>query len=122
MRDPIAAGRAKDLRRDMTEMEVRLWTYLRRRQLGVRFRRQEPIGPNIADFVCRARRLVVELDGWSHDDLQRDLDRDAATESRGFRVLRFTNDDVYEDVGSVVDAIASALRTREEPGQGLSPR
>ncbi len=99
----------------MTEMEVRLWTYLRRRQLGVRVRRQEPIGPYIADFVCRSRRLVVELDGWSHEDLERDLDRDAAMESRGFRVLRFANDDVYEDVGSVVDAIADALRACAPP-------
>ncbi len=109
MRDPIAASRAKELRRDMTEMEVRLWTYLRRRQLGVRFRRQEPIGPYIADFVCRASRLVVELDGWAHEDLERDLDRDAAMESRGYTVLRFTNDDVYQDVDAVLDAIADAL-------------
>ena len=107
-RDPELTKRAREMRRKPTAGEARLWHRLRGRQLGVRFRRQEPIGPYVADFVCKSTRLVVEVDGPTHQ-LQHDLDRDAAMLSRGYRILRFTDQEVYEDIDAVVDAIARAL-------------
>lgn len=67
---------ARSMRRDPTPAEALLWVRLRHNQLGVRFRRQEPIGPYIVDFACAAARLIIELDGDSHDELARDLRRD----------------------------------------------
>ena len=83
------------MRRSMTSAETAVWTMVRRRQLGWRFRRQEPIGPYIVDFVCWARRLVVEMDGDGHGGAY-DLDRDTHLGRMGLRVLHFDNDDLVE--------------------------
>jgi very-short-patch-repair endonuclease len=95
----------------MTGVEARLWSYLRRRQLsGFRFRRQSPIGPYIADFVCLAARLVVEIDGPTHDYRgDHDQDRDRWFSREGYRVLRFSADDVFWRCEQVLDAIGFAL-------------
>ena len=83
--------RARSLRRDMTEAEIKLWYTLRgRRFCGYKFVRQAPIGPYFADFCCRARRLIVEADGVQHADNRRDGRRDAFLRTRGYRVLRFS--------------------------------
>ena len=95
----------------MTEAELRLWFYLRRSQIpGSRFRRQHPIGPFIADFVCLRSKLIVEVDGSQHGDRRRlhDERRDAWLQSRGYRVLRFWNHDVFRNIDSVIDTIAHA--------------
>ncbi len=79
---------ARRLRRRMTDAEMRMWFLLRDRRLAEhKFRRQVPIGPWIADFVCTQARLVVEIDGGQHADSQRDTARDHDLESRGYRVV-----------------------------------
>ena len=107
------------MRRDPTLAEAILWNALRRRHLGVRFRRQEPIGPFIADFVCRSHRVVVELDGASHDDLARDQARDTWLTRNGWFVLRFDNEDVLGDFEGVLRIIELAL---EAPHRVADPR
>jgi len=91
-----APERARARRREMTQAETKLWRMLRSRQIdGHRFRRQVPLGHDIADFVCHEARLIVELDGGQHDALsQQAADRSRFLHSQGYRVLRFRNDEV----------------------------
>ena len=100
----LARRRATRLRNNLTISEARLWSRLRRRQVGVRFRRQAPIGVWIADFVCLNPKLVVEVDGPSHDfgDESR---RTEGIRQAGFTVLRFTNKDVASRLDEVVSTI-----------------
>jgi very-short-patch-repair endonuclease len=97
--------RAKQMRRSMTSAETAVWNIVRKQRLGWRFRRQEPIGPFIVDFVCVARRLVVEMDGEGHGG-DYDQQRDAYLRQLGFRVLRIAND-ALADRGWVEDQIKS---------------
>jgi len=101
----------RNLRRQSTRPEQLLWSALRNRRLeGLKFRRQHAIGPYIADFACIERRLIVELDGASHDiDYMRDRRRDAWLGSQGYRVIRFSNDDLRSSFEGVVEAIRQAL-------------
>jgi very-short-patch-repair endonuclease len=102
---------AKTLRRDMTEAEDRLWQELRGRRLdGIKFRRQIPIGRFVADFVCADALLIIELDGSQHADSDYDRERDAELKQRGFRVLRFWNNDVLGEMNSVCDTIIAYVR------------
>jgi very-short-patch-repair endonuclease len=104
---------ARKLRREMTEAEVLLWTFLRRRALhGYKFRRQHPIGPYIADFACLSERLVVEVDGATHstpEELEHDAKRTAFLENAGWRMVRVTNLDVFENMDGVWQAVAHRL-------------
>jgi very-short-patch-repair endonuclease len=102
---------SRDLRTASTPHERKLWAYLRsRRFAGFKFRRQVPIGPFIADFVCFDAKLIIELDGSQHaDDRAYDSRRDAELQRRGFRVLRFWNGDLIANRDSVLNAIALAL-------------
>jgi very-short-patch-repair endonuclease len=85
---------ARKLRRNMTESESRLWLALRNRQLdGLKFRRQQPIGSYIVDFVCHEAQLVVEVDGGQHAEADEAI-RSTRIESDGYRILRFWNHDV----------------------------
>ena len=107
---------AKTLRRNLTDAETILWSKLQEgRPHGYRFRRQHPIGPFIADFADVRARLVVEVDGATHgtdDEQEYDRRREGYLRRRGWRVLRFTNSDVYESLGSVVEAIHAAIPAR----------
>ncbi len=98
---------AKILRRDATEAEKLLWSNLKAKQLdGLKFRRQQPIGSFIVDFVCFEKGVVVELDGGQHaENAPRDAERDGILTANGFRVLRFWNNDVLQNINGVVDAI-----------------
>ena len=99
------------MRKEATEAEDRLWQELRGRRLDrIKFRRQAPIGNYIADFVCLEARLIVEIDGSQHADSDYDRRRDMALNERDFRVLRFWNDDVLRDIGSVCDTIIAYAR------------
>jgi len=105
---------ARALRSDMTESERKLWALLRRKQIaGLRFRRQQPIGPYIADFYCPAAKLVLELDGGQHgEDRRREYD-EARTdwfEANGYRVLRFANHEFRHDPHLVLDRIWHEVR------------
>jgi very-short-patch-repair endonuclease len=97
---------ARRLRRDATDTERRLWSALRDRRLsGYRFRRQIPIGQFIVDFACTKHRLIVEADGSQHADSMADQERTAWLEHRGWRLLRFWNNDVLTNTNGVVETI-----------------
>src|SRR5688572_18147063 len=100
----------------MTRAETLLWRYLKAHHIdGLGFRRQIPIRGYVADFVCHAAKLVVELDGESHDFQSRqhqDHVRDAWFRSQGYAVLRFNNDDVMKNLTSIVDAIRETASFR----------
>ena len=101
---------ARELRRNMTPAERALWQYLRKRQLGVKFRRQAPIGRYIVDFVCFEVKLVIEVDGAHHANNPNDKVRDAWLASQGFRVLRFWNHEVLHNAEGVVSVILGATK------------
>ena len=106
---------ARALRTNTTEAERKLWYYLQdKRLMGVRFRRQQPIGPYIADFYCSIAKLIFELDGSQHGNKKstvRDGERTRWLEMRGYSVLRFWNSDL-SDSDYVIGAIAHAVRER----------
>ena len=101
---------ARKLRRKFTDIERRLWGQLRAHRFdGVKFKRQQPIGPFIVDFVSLKCRVVIEVDGGQHCDNESDSRRDAYLESRGFRVLRFWNNEVSQNLTGVMARIAEAV-------------
>ncbi len=103
--------RARSLRSDLTPAEYELWHHLRQRQLGgFKFTRQFVIGRHIVDFCCRSEYLVIELDGGHHSEqAERDASRSAALEAANYRVLRFWNNDVMENVEGVLERIRETL-------------
>ena len=102
---------AQQLRLEQTPAERRFWAMLYTfRQSGWHFRRQAPIGPYIADFVCLQRRLIVEADGGQHAESGTDVRRDAYLRGQGFRVLRFWNSDIFETEEGVLTSILDALQ------------
>jgi very-short-patch-repair endonuclease len=101
----MVASRVKRLRTDMTDAERRLWQALRARNFGLKFRRQVPLGPYIADFVCFELKLIVEVDGGQHAMSPTDAVRDRYFTDRGYRVLRFWNNDVLRNTEGVLLAI-----------------
>jgi very-short-patch-repair endonuclease len=107
------------MRHDPTDAERALWQRLRRLSVGgSHFRRQATIGPYFADFACHPARLVIELDGGQHNEdtgLARDAKRTADLESRGYRVLRFWNNDVLSNTEGVMETIAAAVRGAAPP-------
>ena len=100
--------RARTLRQTETPPEELLWLALRNGQIGgLKFRRQHPVGPYVVDFYCHAAKLVVEVDGMSHDEkLASDTERTRYLEEQGSRVLRVTNEDVMHDLDAVTREIA----------------
>jgi very-short-patch-repair endonuclease len=108
---------ARVLRHDSTLAERRLWRALRSHRLGgLKFRRQAPLGPFIADFYCATAALVIELDGVSHiDTADADARRDEWMRARGLHVLRFTNGDVLGDVEAVITVISEFVRSTPPP-------
>jgi very-short-patch-repair endonuclease len=108
----MASPLARRLRKAPTDAEGRLWLRLRYQQLdGFRFRRQQPIGSYVVDFFCSEASLVIEVDGGQHaTDEERDANRTQWLEARGYRVLRFWNNDVLANTDGVVTSIQNALR------------
>ena len=106
-------ARAKEMRRNPTELEKRLWRHLSNTQLDFKFRRQQLIFPYICDFFCPAKGLVIEVDGDTHDPA-RDERRDACLLSQGFFTLRFSNHDVLDNIDGVLAAIVEALKGRPD--------
>ena len=102
---------SRQLRKNPTEAERALWQHLRFKQLdGNKFRRQQPLGSYVVDFICFERKLIVELDGGQHgEQLTYDSERTAWLEAQGFRVLRFWNDQVLKEIESVKEAILNQL-------------
>jgi very-short-patch-repair endonuclease len=111
---------ANKLRRDQPDAERQLWMRLRNRQLeGHKFRRQHPIPPYIADFVCIEKALIVELDGGQHLEFaKKDEARTRFLESKGYRVIRFWNNEVLTQTDAVLEVILAKL---DAPHPALSP-
>ena len=109
-------ARARELRLAATPAERLLWRYLSASQLGAKFSRQMPVGPFFADFLCRSHKLIVELDGHSHDIApQRDVFRDRYLNEAGYQVLHFPNAEVLGNVEGVITAIKLALGQKPTP-------
>ena len=111
MRDRRLIEFAKQMRREQTEPETRLWLELRAARFqGIKFRRQKVIGPYIADFSSREPMLVIEIDGDTHAGREAyDRARTAYFEEQGYRVIRFTNRDVLTNMDGVLEQLASFL-------------
>ena len=108
--DQKRTERARSLRRALTPAEFALWTRIRARQLdGFKFVRQEPIDRYYVDFVCRERRLIIELDGGQHAESLEDRHRDRALCALGYRVIRIWNNDVIENLDGVLQRLLSEL-------------
>jgi len=106
----------------MIDAESALWRRLRQRQVGgYRFRRQSPIGPYVADFVCLEARVVIEVEGGQHYDCDTDDVRDAFLRGQGFQVLRFWNTDVLQNTQGVLEVIMQNL-SHKRPHPDLPPR
>ena len=103
--------RARKLRRETTPAEQLLWSALRNSAFaGLKFRRQHPVNVYAADFCCMQEKLIIELDGDSHDFTeQKDNERTAVLEKEGYRVLRFSNADVLDNLEGVLKMIARTL-------------
>ena len=115
---------AKTLRKTMTDAERRLWYRLRaHRFAGEKFKRQVPIDRYIVDFACLNRKLVIELDGGQHSDSSTDQARDERIRQKGFRILRFWNNDVLKNTEGVLTEIINALESSRivfpSPGSDL---
>jgi len=123
-------SRARTLRRNLTDAERLIWEALRAHRLNsASFRRQTPIGPYVADFVCHAAKLIIELDGGQHFEPrqeQRDARRTAFLNAKGFRVIRFSNLEVMKNRTGVLEAIVNALSETPSPTlprkRGREPR
>ena len=110
---------AKALRSNQTEAEQRLWYHLRaHRFVGLKFKRQKPIGRYIVDFVCLQHRLIIELDGGQHaEQVAYDQQRDAWLRSQGYTILRFWNNEVMQQLEDVLEQIRNTISL----SPGLSP-
>jgi very-short-patch-repair endonuclease len=108
----MSSRHARQMRQYPTDAERALWRQLRSKQLqGARFRRQQPIGPYIADFFCPEQLLVIEVDGGQHAIAEaKDAVRTEWLHRSGYRVLRFWNNDVLRNMEGVLEAIRAALR------------
>ena len=108
--------RSRRLRRDSTKAENALWFWLCARSLnGHKFVRQEPVGPYTVDLICREARLIIEVDGGQHADNARDAVRDKWLIDHNYRVLRFWNNDVLQNMAGVLETIAAALQSCTPP-------
>lgn len=93
----------------MTDAEFKLWKHLRNKQLGVKFRRQSPIGNYIVDFVSFKSKLVIEINGGQHARSNDDKSREKWLTSQGFKVLRFWNNDVLRNIQGVLEKIRKEM-------------
>ncbi|HEV2518555.1 MAG TPA: DUF559 domain-containing protein [Devosia sp.] len=124
-------ARARSLRENSTDAERKLWSHLRDRQLlNCKFVRQQPVGSYVADFACRERDLIVELDGGQHGTdtgVMTDVARTEVLGQHGYRVVRFWNSDVLSNIDGVLQMIAETLEKAPSPGlryakSDLSPK
>jgi very-short-patch-repair endonuclease len=112
-------GIAKTLRKSLTDSERKLWKYLRAKQLeGLKFRRQEPIGHYVVDFVCYEKRLIIEVDGEQHvQEKYKDDERDGWLREQGFKVLRFWDSEVLTNTWGVLELIRDSASPSPNPSR-----
>lgn len=105
--------KARELRKNMTSQEKSLWKILRKNQFrGCRFLRQYPIEPYIVDFVCRDKKIIIEIDGGQHnrpEDIEYDLKRTRFLNSEGYKVIRFWNNDIDNNIEGVYEVLQREL-------------
>jgi very-short-patch-repair endonuclease len=107
--------RTRQLRRNSTDAEMKLWFAVRDRRLaGLKFVRQKSIGPYVVDFLCRDRKLIVEVDGGQHAESAHDQARDAFLTAEGYSVLRFWNSDVLANIDGVLQTILTSLNSSRD--------
>ena len=115
---------ARTLRRNQTEEERKLWARLRDRRLsGLKFRRQQPVGPYVADFLCDAAMLIVEVDGSQHDEADARRDDEQRTDmlnTLGYAVVRVWNSDINQNMHGVLEGILNAALVRLSPSSAPS--
>ena len=106
--------KAKSLRGSMTESEKILWKHIKNRKLGgMKFRRQHPLDIFVADFYCHKKKLIIELDGGIHDSLDQieyDNERSFELEEKGYKIIRFRNETVLNDINIVLEKISEAVK------------
>jgi very-short-patch-repair endonuclease len=116
---------AKALRRRMTDAETILWSSIRRSAVnGMHFRRQHPIGPYVADFACALARVVIEVDGATHssnEEQEYDRRRDSYMQSRGWRIIRVTNTEIYKSLNDVLDGLFRLPQETADHGAPAAP-
>jgi very-short-patch-repair endonuclease len=113
----MGKDRARELRKKLTEAEKMLWNHLRLRQMGDhKFRRQQPIGRYIVDFVCLEKRLIIEVGGGQHNERSAyDSNRDSWLISQGYRILRFWNNQIFGELEAVKETIFETLKKSITP-------
>jgi len=124
---PQIFEKAKMLRKNMTESEKKLWEFLRgRKVLGLRFRAQHPIDIFIADFYCHPLKMVIEVDGGIHnskDQIEYDIGREAELNEWGIKVIRFSNEEIENDINMVKNQLVEICKRRRSellsPLQGI---
>lgn len=111
--------RARSFRKNMTDAEQRIWYFLRDRRLnGYKFVREQVIGSFIVDFVCRSKKLIIELDGGQHiENADYDKKRSEFLQKKGYKILRIWNDEVFVNIDGILEAILNLLE--EEPKSHL---
>jgi len=121
----LSAGRvvrARTLRQNETDAEHKLWNALRGRRLGAaKFVRQYPVGRYVADFVCREKMLIVEVDGGQHADSEQDAVRTQYLNARGYSVLRLWNNEVLQNLSGCLEALEAVLLGNPSPGWRYAP-
>lgn len=119
----FAKDKSIELRKNMTDAENKLWHYIRKEQMnGNKFRRQQPIGPYIVDFVCQPKKLVLEVDGGQHNsDECMDFDNKRTTylNNVGYTVLRFWNNEIFDNIQGILERINDVLNSLPTRGGGL---
>ncbi|MCF7530117.1 endonuclease domain-containing protein [Neisseria lisongii] len=114
--NPVLQQYAKNLRCNMSEAEQKLWQHLRANRLdGYKFRRQQPIGHYIADFMCLSPKLIIEADGGQHNEQQTyDRERSEYLTNLGFTILRFWNHEILQQTDNVLAEILNTLQNLEQ--------
>ncbi len=119
----FAKEKSIELRKNMTDTEKRLWQYIRKEQInGLKFRRQQPIGPYIADFTCQSKRLIIEIDGGQHNESKNIEYYEKRTEylqKTGYTVLRFWNNEISQNIEGVIEKIIETANSLPTRGGGL---
>ncbi len=123
MRDARLTAFARDNRKAMSEPAIRMWLELRAsRFMGIKFRREKVIGPYIADFAANVPKLVIEIDGDTHDaDDENDRIRTGVLNQHGYRVVRYSNVDVMHNLEGVLMDLAAVIAAMQPPLPTLSP-